>query len=43
LKCLARVRRESDSLSRIFNLFALDRQIEAGTIHPLRFPELGYD
>ena len=31
-----------DSLPHIFNLFALDRQIESGTIYPLRFPELGY-
>ena len=31
-----------DSLPHIFNLFALDRQIESGTVYPLRFPELGY-
>ena len=31
-----------DSLPHIFNLFALDRQIEAGTVFPLRFPEWGF-
>jgi hypothetical protein len=31
-----------DSLFHIFNLFELDRQIGAGTVYPLRFPELGY-
>ena len=31
-----------DSLFHIFNLFDLDRQIVAGTVYPLRFPDLGY-
>jgi hypothetical protein len=31
-----------DSLAHVFNLFELDRQIEAGTPYPLRFPDLGY-
>ena len=31
-----------DSVPHIFNLFALDRQIEAGAIYPLRFPEWGF-
>ena len=31
-----------DSVPHIFNLFALDRQIEAGNVYPLRFPEWGY-
>ena len=29
-------------MQHVFNLFALDRQIEAGTIYPLRFPEWSY-
>ena len=31
-----------DGQTHIFNLFALDRQIQAGNLYPLRFPEWGY-